>query len=121
MYCHKYLEYIDTYKLLDQLSALRVTVYSEGLSDTADGYCVLSINFKERIVSFRTYLYEEESKAANIFAQLEQTIDSDEAVLLVSLAKMREIREAYPSYFLDTKEFLAALSDFNQSCLIFKK
>lgn len=120
-YCRKYLEYIEKHKLLDQLSALRVTVNSGDLSDTADGYCVLSINFKERIVSFRTYLSEEESKATNVFAQLEQTIDSDEAVLLVSLAKMREIREAYPSYFLDTKEFLSALSDFNQSCLLLQK
>lgn len=115
-YCRKYLEYTEKYKLLDQLSALRVTVNSGGFIDAADGYCVLSINFKERIVSFRMYLSEEESEATNVFAQLEQTIDSDEAVLLVSLAKMKEIQEAYPSYFLDTKEFLSALSDFNLSC-----
>ena len=122
MYCRKYLEYTDKHRLLDQLSALRVTVNADKFLDTANnGYCVLSINFKERTVSFRTYLSEEESKATNIFAQLEQTIDSDEAVLLVSLAKMQEIREAYPSYFLDTNEFLSALSDFNTSCLVFRK
>lgn len=117
MYCREYLEYTKRHRLLDQLSALRVTVNADEL-DTTDGYCVLSINFKERMVSFRTYLPEEEDKATNIFAQLEQTIDSDEAVLLVSLAKMQELREAYPSYFLDTKEFLLALSEFNHSCLI---
>lgn len=120
MYCREYLEYTEKHRLLDQLSALRVTVNADEL-DTTNGYCVLSINFKERMVTFRTYLSEEEGKATNIFAQLEQTIDSDEAVLLVSLAKMQEIREAYPSYFLDTKEFLSALSDFNQSCSFLKE
>ena len=121
-YCSRYLEYIDTHKLLDQLSALRVTVNSQDIStEKQDGFCVLSINFKEKQVSFRTYLSDEESIAASTFAQLEQTIDSDEAVLLVSMAKMQEIREAYPSYFLDTQEFLGALSTFNATCSIYRK
>lgn len=29
-----------------------------------------------------------------------------------------KLREAYPSYFLDTKEFLMALEEFNASCRV---
>ena len=32
-----------------------------------------------------------------------------------------KLREAYPSYFLDTKEFLLALEEFNASCAIYRK
>lgn len=66
----------------------------------------------------RTYPADEEGRATSTFAQLEQNIDSNEAVLLVSIAKMQEIREAYPSYFLDTNEFLKALTEFDNSCKV---
>ena len=69
--------------------------------------------------SYRTFSPEEET-ATNLFSSLEQSIDSYEAVLLVSIAKMREIRDAYPSYFLDTREFLQSLKEFNDSCSVYK-
>ena len=31
---------------------------------------------------------------------------------------VRELREAYPSYFLNADEFIAALSDFQNNCRI---
>lgn len=120
-YCNEFISFVEKHKLIDQLSALRVTVDSNNISeDKPDGYFVLNINFKEQVVSYRTYRSEEENTASNVFASLEQTVDSDEAVLLVSIAKIQEIREAYPSYFLDTKEFLVALKDFNNSCSMYK-
>lgn len=116
-FCRAYINYVEQYRLLDQLRALRVTVNLDDVyEDATDGYCVLSINFAEQTVSYRTYTSEEETEATSTFAQLEQNIDSNEAVLLVSIAKMQELREAYPSYFLDTKEFLQALTEFDQSC-----
>ena len=119
-FCKLYIQYVEQYKLLDQLRALRVTVNrDEVYGDGKDGYCVLSINFMENTVTYRTYPPEEEEIATSTFAQLEQNIDSNEAVLLVSIAKMQELREAYPSYFLDTKEFLLALSEFDRSCRIY--
>ncbi len=118
-FCASYYQYVNAHKLLDQLSALRVTVnWDDVYGDTKDGYCVLSINFITKIVSYRTYPVDEEGRATSTFAQLEQNIDSNEAVLLVSIAKMQEIREAYPSYFLDTNEFLKALTEFDNSCKV---
>lgn len=118
-FCREYIQYVEQYKLLDQLRALRVTVnWDDVYGDSNDGYCVLSINFAEKTVAYRTYPLADEDSATSTFAQMEQNIDSNEAVLLVSIAKMQELREAYPSYFLDTKEFLSALSEFDSSCRI---
>ena len=36
-------------------------------------------------------------------------IDKNNAVVLVSVPKMKELQEAYPSYFLNTTEFLQAI------------
>lgn len=119
-YCLTYREYIEGHKLYDQLKALRVTVNSNEIVEDKDGYCVLSIDFKQQNVSYRTFPPEEKDTATDLFSSLEQSVDSYEAVLLVSIAKMKEIRDAYPSYFLDTRGFLSALEEFNDSCAVYK-
>ena len=40
---------------------------------------------------------------------------------MVSIEKMQEIKKAYPSYFLDTNEFLNALEDFEDKCNVLIK
>ena len=121
MYCNDYIAFLDKHKLLDQLQALRVTVNDEGLFKGGDtGYCLLLINFRERVVTPRQYSLEQEDAASAMFTQTEQSLSEDEAVILVSIEKMQELREAYPSYFLDTKEFIIALKEFNASCAIYR-
>ena len=46
------------------------------------------------------------------------TVDKDSinAVVLVSVPKMKELQEAYPSYFLNTTEFLMALDTMIENC-----
>ena len=121
MYCNDYIAFLDKHKLLDQLQALRVTVNDEGLFKGGNtGYCLLLINFRERVVTPRQYSLEQEDAASAMFTQTEQSLSKDEAVILVSIEKMQELREAYPSYFLDTKEFILALTEFNASCAIYR-
>lgn len=120
-YCCEYIEFLDKHKLLDQLQALRVTVNDEKtFAQSNTGYCVLLINFRNRIVTGRQYTLEQEDEASAMFTQTEQNLSGDEAVILVSIEKMQELREAYPSYFLDTKEFLLALDAFNASCAVYR-
>ena len=112
---------VNKHKLLDQLQALRVTVNNEGLFAGGNtGYCLLLINFRERVVTPRQYSLEQEGAASAMFTQTEQSLNADEAVILVSIEKMQELREAYPSYFLDTKEFIMALKEFNASCAVYR-
>jgi len=120
-YCREYIEFLDKHKLLDQLQALRVTVNDEKtFAQSNTGYCVLLINFRNQIVTGRQYTLEQEDEASAMFTQTEQSLSGDEAVILVSIEKMQELREAYPSYFLDTKEFLLALDAFNASCAVYR-
>ena len=121
-YCHDYIEFLDKHKLLNQLQALRVTVNDEKtFAQSETGYCVLLINFRRQIVTGRQYTLEQEDEASVMFTQTEQSLSGDEAVILVSIEKMQELREAYPSYFLDSKEFLLALEKFNASCAVYRK
>lgn len=121
-YCREYIAFLDKHKLPDQLQALRVTVNDEKtFAQSNTGYCVLLINFRNQIVTGRQYTLEQEDEASAMFTQTEQSLSADEAVILVSIEKMQELREAYPSYFLDTKEFLLALETFNASCAVYRK
>ena len=121
-YCRDYIEFLDKHKLPDQLQALRVTVNDEKtFAQSNTGYCVLLINFRNQIVTGRQYTLKQEDEASAMFTQTEQSLSGDEAVILVSIEKMQELREAYPSYFLDTKEFLLALDAFNASCAVYRK
>lgn len=121
-YCLEYIDFLEKHKLLDQLQALRVTVNDEdSFASGAMGYCLLLINFRKRVVIPRQYPLDQEDAASTMFTQTEQSLSEDEAVILVSIEKMRELREAYPSYFLDTKEFILALKEFNASCAVYRQ
>ena len=122
-YCREYISYVEgENKLLDKLKALQVTVNGdENLVKYTEGYCVLLIDFEKKLVSYLLYKIDEENEAAKQFTITEQSLNENEAVILVSIEKMKELREAYPSYFLDTKEFMLALKEFNESCAIYRK
>lgn len=115
-FCEEYFEY-EKYKLVDQLKALRVTVNTD-FDKVKDGFCVLTIDFVDKVVHAATFSVEQEKKATELFGQIERTINKDEAALMVGIGDMREIKEAYPSYFLDTKRFLVFLEDFERQCNI---
>jgi phosphoserine phosphatase len=56
--------------------------------------------------------------AARYYADVEKSINNKEAaVVLVSVSDMKELQEAYPSYFLNASEFVQALNEFNQVCI----
>lgn len=113
-FCTEYFKY-DKHNLVDQLKALRVTV-SMDFDNVKDGYCVLTIDFVNKIVHALTFSKEREEEATKLFSQIERTINRDEAALMVGIEDMKEIKEAYPSYFLDTKNFLEFLAEFEKQC-----
>lgn len=113
-FCKEYFHYEEN-NLVDQLKALRVTVNMD-FDKVKRGYCVLTIDFMSRIVHALTFTQEQEEEATRLFSQIESTINKDEAALMVGIEDMREIKEAYPSYFLDTKKFFEFLADFEKQC-----
>lgn len=113
-FCKDYFCY-KKYRLIDQLKALRVTVNAD-FKSAFEGYCVLTIDFVKRLVYAKTFNVGQENEASEWFRTLEVSINSDEAALMVGLDNIKDIREAYPSYFLDTKMFIELLDDFENRC-----
>lgn len=112
--CKEYFHY-DESKFIDQLQALRVTV-SLDFKTIKGGYCVLIIDFKKKMVHAQSFINEQEADAISLFNKIEQNINTDEAALMVAIEDIKEIKEAYPSYFLDTKNFLDFLMRYGNEC-----
>lgn len=115
-FCAEYFQY-EQHRLTDQLKALRVNA-SFDFRKIRDGYCVLTIDFVNKIVHALTFSRQQEKEATDLFSQIERTINRDEAALMVGIEDMESIKEAYPSYFLDTKKFLQFLADFERQCKV---
>ena len=116
--CQEYFSYAD-HKLIDQLKALRVTVdKAMEINNSEEGYCILIINFEKKVVHFQLYELDDPDKVSKNFTRIESNLKENEAALMVSMEKMDELRKAYPSYFLDTDEFINNLDVFEQNCVV---
>lgn len=116
-FCHQYAAYNEQYKFIETLKAL------VGLVDTAEdqsfqgGYVVVLIEYASKTIQMRHFQPDEKERANEVYAQIESTIKKDEgAVVLVSVSDVQELREAYPSYFLNAYEFIQALDAFELQC-----
>ena len=116
-YCIKYAELERTYRFLDQLQALVSAVRISEEHTLQEGYAVLLIQFAEKRLQLRHFQSEKLEDATKYYSEVEKSIDnSNSAVVLVAVSDMKELQEAYPSYFLNAGEFIAELSDFNKNC-----
>lgn len=116
-YCVHYADLETKYKFLDQLNALVSAVKITDEHTLREGYAVIYIRFAERKVQLRHFPSEKPDDATMYYAEVEKSvIDDSAAVVLVAVSDMKELKEAYPSYFLNAGEFIQALNDFNQMC-----
>lgn len=77
-------------------------------------YYLLYVDYEKRIVNVAPYAIEQQAEASLRYNELEKKIETpNNAVILVSAASLKDLREAYPSYFIDTSEFLEQI----ESCL----
>lgn len=106
------------YNFSDTLKALNVTIPHAQKTNYKDGYYILSINFKTKIVNIKPFSKEAETAASALYSRLEKGIEANKnAVVLVSVPKIQLLQEAYPSYFLDTNEFINAADIMMKNCI----
>jgi hypothetical protein len=102
---------------IDTLTALNVTNSFAKKENYKDGYYILSINFIEKKLTIKPFPKEREAEASALYARLEKQIEESKyAVVLVSVPKIQQLQEAYPSYFLDTNEFLRTIEILLKNC-----
>lgn len=116
-YCTRYFKMNNKYKFVDNLNALVGAVSFTEQQSFTGGYVLLVINYDEKRVRIRHFTQDEKDSANEQYAQIEKSVDkTKEAIVLVAVSDVQELREAYPSYFLNSEEFIAALDDFQRTC-----
>lgn len=107
-----------SYNFNDTLKALNVTSSFAKQGNYKDGYYILSINFEKKTIRIKAFPKENEENASTFYSRLEKNIeDNKNAIVLVSVPRMQQLQEAYPSYFLNTGEFLHAIDTMMQNCV----
>ena len=116
-FCIEYASLDKENKFLDRLQALVSAVNITEKHSLKSGYAVIFIQFDEKKVQLRHYDLDAFDEATQYYSDVEKSIKEDNsAVVLVSVSDMKELKEAYPSYFLNAGEFIQALQEFNASC-----
>lgn len=103
------------YKLSTLVELVRVT---KEQSYTA-GYALLLTDTNNKRVSVRYFQPHEKDLANDLYAQVESRLSQDgPAVVLVAVNDINELRNAYPSYFLNAHDFTSALHNFTLQCRV---
>lgn len=116
-FCLEYAQLERKNKFLDRLRGLVSAVRITEQHSLALGYVVIFIQFDEKRVQLRHYSAQALEEATKYYSEVEKSInDANSAVVLVAVSDMKELQEAYPSYFLNAGEFIQSLQDFNSLC-----
>lgn len=117
---HSNLSRLDIFKMvLNQYKELNIeeklrgfTVAAENIEKRNDkenfSYFLISLNLQKRVVNIKRYKKTELNNANEDYTELERTISTGAPlqVVLVSIDRISSLSKAYPSYFLDTKDFI---------------
>ena len=102
----------------DTLKALKTSIsFAQNRNRFEDGYYILKIDFETKRVRVYTFSNNNEQQAMDNYSVLEQElVEGKDAMVLVSVPKMKELWEAYPSYFLNTQEFIGLIETIIDNC-----
>jgi hypothetical protein len=113
---HTHLSPLEVYKSLKELETkLDVVEQISGLSVAADAihtrgaggyYNLIILDKTDRTVSIVSYSREELNRASAKYAELEARADPSKDLVLVSAGRLKSLRQAYPNYFVDVRDFI---------------
>lgn len=110
--------YCNDLKIIDTLKALRVTTEHLEKQKFPGDYYLIHIDITKQLVSLNVFKKSDYNLATESYLEIERKIDdTNSAVVLVSASSFKDLKRAYPSYFLDTSEFLTALERMNKNCI----
>lgn len=108
-------------KVIDILTGLRLSAKQIESKKIKADYYLIHISVVDQVVRIQSYLKSVFNKALEDYANIEKSIDETEgAVVLVSSGSILSLKKAYPSYFLDTSEFISVIEKINENCKIIK-
>lgn len=117
-YCQRFAEIEKSGNHVNQLRTL-IGAVSYSTDTFNGGYVVLHVDYRAHEVRMKHYTDDKENEAMDLYGRMESMIDKTTgAALLVSVADMKDLLSAYPSYFMNANEFISALSDFESQCRV---
>jgi putative GTP pyrophosphokinase len=95
----------------DKLNGFSVAAQNIAYKNRRGAYHLIVLKFEERKVSIQSFGKSNLELASEKYAEVELAISNGAPMhaVLVSAGSLENLRRAYPSYFLDTKEFLKYL------------
>jgi putative GTP pyrophosphokinase len=113
----EYFNLTNKLKVIDILKAIRISARQIEIEKFNGDYYLININIKEKLVNILTFKKRDYEIASEEYLRLEKDIKENEnAVVFVSASSIKLLKKAYPSYFLDTSEFILALERINENC-----
>lgn len=113
--CYKY---CNELKIIETLKALRITTKHLEKKNFKGDYYLIHIDIENQNINIQTFKKSRFNMATHEYLQIEKQIDNKKhAVVLVSANSFKSLKQAYPSYFLDTSEFLITLEKINKDCI----
>ena len=124
-----YEEYTDIKEVVKQISQLdteynifskllSVSVITNNLNKvkaakkiSSNDYLLLELNILERKVSIKQYETREEIEVLYAFLENKYKDDHDRDVVMVSVEGMKNLKKAYPNYFLDAGDFVKTIEN----------
>ena len=97
------------HNILKNLSALTLTSKNIQADLTNKGfyYYVMELNLDNNTLAIRGYKKNEVDRAKSFYSMLEHRRDENNIdVVLISIDKVKQLKSAYPNYFLDSKKFI---------------
>lgn len=74
---------------------------------------LLYIDFDKKVLNIKSFAQEEREKANTMYTMIEKGIDDHKnAIVLVSVSQYKDLKEAYPSYFLNMSDFANTIGKY---------
>lgn len=103
---------VEELDVIDKLMAFSVAT-KHVITDSKKGsYHLIILNLIEKKVSIATYTKDQLEKANKDYVKIEKKASEEKHLqaVLVSAGSIKSLRQAYPNYFLDTREFIKQLN-----------
>lgn len=108
-------------KIINILKGLRISAKQIESKKITGDYYIIFINVLKNIVRIQSYSKSNFDKASEDYASIEKSISEAEgAVVLVTSDSILSLKKAYPSYFLDTSEFISAIEKIIENCKLLR-
>ena len=100
-------------KCLALLKAVKASLQYVEKNEIHKDYYLLTVDYERKYVEVKGFTSDQKDEAYRQYSEKESQLDySKNAVVLVSSLDIRELLEAYPSYFMNTTEFIDAVEGF---------